>query len=104
MHQKWISERIKVPLHQTKAREQLAVIKKEAVELFKLTTVGDITNSKNQNFMHKLHTEIKSRKTHFLKNNFEQTRKVSLQLIESLVQASVKSKANQGLYASVSDL
>jgi hypothetical protein len=104
MHEKWLGERIGVPLHQNKAREQLAEIKKETIELFKSTTVGEITNTKNQNFLNKLKAEIKSRKVKLLKHNAEQTKKCSQQLIEQLVQASVKTKANQGLYASVGDL
>ncbi|CDW83719.1 guanylate-binding n-terminal domain containing protein [Stylonychia lemnae] len=93
-----------LPLNEDKLKDALLKGKQEALVNFKAKVLGDINNSKGQEYQMKLKKEIKTRQAQIEKKNTQVTRDECIKILESCVTQNIKAKVMQNLYKSYSDL
>lgn len=76
----------------------------EAYENYKNKTIGDLTNTKNIQYMQKLKNEFKESRQILMKKNVESIRKVGKLVFDSLMQMSILPKMHQNQYQNISDV
>lgn len=92
-----------LPLSSDKLKEAVTNIKKNSFSGFKSKVLGDINNSKGQEYLEKLKKELKTRQVQIEKKNEQVTKQQCVSSLEHCASV-IKQKLMQGAYKAYSDL
>ena len=67
-------------------------IKIDCIANFKSLTLGDMKNTKNQQYLAKLKTDFKEKRSQAVKKNTETIKQLSYQLLDQIVSQSIQTK------------